>query len=159
MNDKLINTGDKAPDFAVPNQDGRETSLRDFKNKWLVLYFYPKDNTSGCTKQGIEFTQKLADFQKLDCAIVGVSADTPACHRDFIRDQKLKITLLSDEQHKLLEAYGVWQTKQNYGKEYLGIVRSTFLINPKGVVTHVWRNVKVDGHVEEVLCTLRDSQS
>jgi peroxiredoxin Q/BCP len=147
---KVVNRDDKAPDFCLKNQDDIEICLRDLKGKWIVLYFYPRDNTPGCTTEACEFTQAAADFSSLDAIILGVSADTTKKHRNFIEKQNLGITLLSDETTDMMQEYGVWQLKKNYGKEYMGIVRSTFIIDPDGVVREKWDKVRVKGHVEAV---------
>ena len=136
--------------------NGKKVSLSDYRGKWVVLYFYPKDNTPGCTREAIGFTESLAEFKKLGAEVVGVSADSCDSHQKFIKDQKLKITLISDPDHKLMDEFGVWALKKNYGKEYWGIVRSTFLIDPKGKTAHSWSNVKVDGHVDAVKAKLKE---
>ena len=142
--------GRKAPAFALDNQDGDKVRLTDFAGKWVVLYFYPKDNTSGCTKEACGFTEALPNFTKLNAEVLGVSPDSVKSHQGFIAKQNLKITLLSDPDHKILEKYGVWQKKSMYGREYFGVVRTTFLIDPKGKIARVWEKVKVAGHVDEV---------
>ncbi len=142
--------GKKAPQFCLPNQDGVEICLRDFKGKWVILYFYPKDMTSGCTTEACEFTQSLPDFSTLGAVILGVSPDSVKKHQNFIAKKELKITLLSDEEKEVANKYGVWQLKKMCGKEYMGIVRSTFLIDPKGKIAKVWSNVRVKGHVQNV---------
>jgi peroxiredoxin Q/BCP len=146
----MINIGEVAPDFCLPNQDDIEICLRDLKGKWIVLYFYPRDNTPGCTTEACDFTQAAPDFSDLDAIILGVSADSTKKHRNFIEKKELGITLLSDEDTKMMQKYGVWQLKKNYGKEYMGIVRTTFIIDPKGVVKAVFEKVRVKGHVEKV---------
>ncbi len=152
----LPETGQKAPDFQLPDADGVPVSLADFAGRWLVLYFYPKDNTSGCTAEALDFTAHEADFRALGAAVIGVSPDSCQSHRKFIDGKKLKVQLLSDPDHRVLEAYRVWQKKKMYGREYMGVVRSTFIIDPQGVIRHVWPKVKVKGHVEEVLAKLRE---
>ena len=129
MAKKELHEGMAAPNFSLPNQDNKKTSLSEFKGKWVVLYFYPKDDTSGCTIEACDFTDSLKEIEKLDAVVLGVSADSVESHQKFIVKYKLKINLLSDEQHKVIEKYGAWQLKNMYGKEYYGIVRSTFLIN------------------------------
>ena len=150
--------GEKVEDFCLPNQDEVEICLRDLLGKWIVLYFYPKDNTPGCTTEALDFTAKAKEFEALDGVVVGVSADSPRKHRNFIEKKELGIMLLSDEEHRVLEQFGVWQLKKNYGREYMGIVRSTFIIDPEGVVRAKWEKVKVKGHVEEVLAKLQELQ-
>ncbi len=148
--------GEKAPDFCLPDYKGTKHCLSDFHGKWVVLYFYPKDNTSGCTKEAREFTEKKEEFEKLNAVIIGISKDSPKSHEKFINKHNLNILLLSDEEHKVLEKYGAWGKKKNYGREYFGTIRSTFLIDPEGKIIKVWKNVRVKGHVEEVLKTLKE---
>ena len=146
----MLEINNQAPEFCLPNQDDIEICLRDLKGKWIVLYFYPKDSTPGCTTEACEFSECAPDFSDLDAIILGVSADSTKKHRNFIEKQSLNITLLSDEETLMMQNYGVWQMKKNYGKEYMGIVRTTLIINPNGVVKALWNNVKVKGHVESV---------
>lgn len=146
----MLNEGDKAPDFSLADQNEKAVSLSGLKGKWVVLYFYPRDNTPGCTTEACDFTAGREDFSVLDAEILGVSPDSTKSHRNFIEKQKLGITLLSDLDHKVLEAYGAWQKKSMYGKEYMGVQRSTFLIDPEGRLAYTWPKVKVKGHVEEV---------
>ena len=147
--------GDFAPDFAAIDRQSKSISLQDFKSQWLVLYFYPKDNTPGCTTQAIEFTEKLPQFQALNTQIVGISPDSIASHGKFITKHNLEIILLSDPEHQIAETYGVWQLKKFMGKEYMGIVRSTFLLDPSGKITQIWSNVRVKNHVDAVLDTVK----
>jgi peroxiredoxin Q/BCP len=151
-----LKTGNKAPEFALPDQDESRVSLKDYKGQWVVLYFYPKDNTSGCTVEAEDFTKELKKFEKLGAIVLGVSPDSPKSHRKFIDSKKLKITLLSDPDHKVLDKYGAWQLKKSYGREYYGVVRSTFLIDPQGKVARAWEKVKVKGHVDEVKNRLKE---
>ena len=146
----MLEIGNKAPKFCIPNQDEVEICLRDLKGKWIVLYFYPKDNTPGCTTQACDFTQAEPEFDDLDAVILGVSPDSPKKHQNFIAKKELGITLLSDEQKEVCEAYGVWQLKKTFGKEYMGVVRSTFIINPQGDISSIWSKVKVKEHIEKV---------
>ncbi|MBD3798076.1 MAG: thioredoxin-dependent thiol peroxidase [Campylobacterales bacterium] len=155
----MIEVGTKAPEFCLPNQDDVEICLRDLKGKWIVLYFYPKDSTPGCTTQACEFSEAMPEFGNMDAIILGVSADSTKRHRNFIEKQDLSITLLSDESTEVIQEYGVWQLKKNYGKEYMGIVRSTFIIDPKGIVVAAWDKVKVKGHVEAVKEKLSELQA
>jgi peroxiredoxin Q/BCP len=134
----------------LPNQDDIEICLRDLKGKWIVLYFYPRDNTPGCTTEACEFTQAAVDFLDLDAIVLGVSADSTKKHRNFIEKKNLGITLLSDEETTMMQKYGVWQLKKNYGKEYMGIVRTTYIINPDGIVKALWKKVRVKDHVAKV---------
>ena len=121
----------------------------------MVLYFYPKDNTSGCTREAVDFTIRLEDFKNLDAVVLGVSPDSVESHKKFRMKHGLKVILLSDPEHKVIETYGAWGKKKRYGKEYYGVIRSTFLIDPNGIVRKVWRNVRVAGHVDEVFETLK----
>jgi len=141
---------DQAPAFCLPNQDQEEVCLRDLQGSWIVLYFYPKDNTPGCTTEACEFTVAMPDFSGLGATILGVSPDSPKKHRNFIEKKELGITLLSDEEKEVCTAYGVWQLKKNYGREYVGVVRSTFIVDPDGQIAAVWKKVRVKGHVEAV---------
>ena len=154
-----LKTGAKAPDFTLADAAEKQISLSDFAGKWLVLYFYPKDNTSGCTVEALDFTAALPEFKKLNAAIVGVSPDSCASHQKFISKHDLKVLLLSDESKQMLSAYGVWQEKSMYGKKYLGVVRTTVLVDPQGVIRHIWPKVKVKGHADEVKETLKALQS
>ncbi|HII06626.1 MAG TPA: thioredoxin-dependent thiol peroxidase [Methanotrichaceae archaeon] len=151
----MVEAGDVAPTFCLPNQDGREVCLDEFSGKWVVLYFYPRDNTSGCTKEALDFTQSLKDFRALGATVLGVSPDSPASHQKFREKHGLAVTLLSDPEHRVLEAYGAWGTKKMYGKEYQGVLRSTAMIDPEGKIAQVWKKVRVKGHVEEVKGVLK----
>ncbi|OHD96394.1 MAG: peroxiredoxin [Sulfurimonas sp. RIFCSPHIGHO2_12_FULL_36_9] len=146
----MIEIDTKAPEFCLPNQDDVEICLRDLKGKWIVLYFYPKDNTPGCTTEACDFSDAAPDFGALNAIVIGVSADSTSKHRDFIDKKDLSITLLSDEDTSMLQNYGIWQLKKNYGKEYMGIVRSTLIINPEGIIKAIWKNVKVKEHARIV---------
>src|SRR3990167_8706786 len=146
----MIEIDTKAPEFCLPNQDDVEICLRDLKGKWIVLYFYPKDNTPGCTTEACVFSDAAPDFGALNAIVIGVSADSTSKHRDFIDKKDLSITLLSDEDTSMLQNYGIWQLKKNYGKEYMGIVRSTLIINPEGIIKAIWKNVKVKEHARIV---------
>ncbi len=150
-----LTEGVKAPEFCLKDENERKHCLKDFAGKWVVLYFYPKDNTSGCTKEAIGFTEKKAEFEKLGAEIIGISPDSPQSHGKFIEKHNLEILLLSDPEHEVLKKYGVWQKKKMYGKEYMGVVRSTFLIDPERKIAAIWRKVKVKGHVDGVLEKLR----
>lgn len=158
MADAKIQEGQLAPGFTLPDANGEPVSLEQFKGKWVVLYFYPKDNTSGCTMEAIDFTAALSDFDALNAVVIGISPDSPKSHQNFINKHQLKVLLLSDPEHQALEAYGVWQKKRMYGREYMGVVRSTFLIDPQGVIRHAWQKVRVKGHVEEVKSVLKELQ-
>ena len=155
----MLNVGDMVPDFCLPNQDEEEICLRDLKGKWIVLYFYPKDNTPGCSTEAQDFTKALKDFEKLNAIVLGVSPDSPKKHRNFIEKKDLKLTLLSDEEKELCKTFGCWQLKKFMGKEYMGVVRSTYIIDPDGKIAAKWEKVKVKGHVEEVKKKLEELQS
>ena len=146
-----VDVGDKAPAFTLPTDGGGEISLDDFKGKPLVLYFYPKDDTSGCTAEACAFRDALPDFSKVKAEIIGISRDPVKMHDKFKEKYALNFPLASDEEGKTCEAYGTWVAKSMYGRKYMGIERSTFLIDGKGVIREVWRKVKVPGHAEEVL--------
>jgi peroxiredoxin Q/BCP len=150
--------GDKVPDFCLPNQDEEEICFRDIKGRWIVLYFYPKDNTPGCTTEACDFTEALPDFEGMNAIVLGVSPDSPKKHRNFIEKKGIKITLLADEEKELCKTFGVWQLKKNYGREYMGVVRSTFIIDPDGKIAAKWEKVRVKGHVEAVKEKLRELQ-
>ncbi len=139
----MLEIGQKAPSFCIPNQDDVEICLRDLAGRWIVLYFYPKDNTPGCSTQACDFTEQEPLFDNLDAVILGVSADSPQKHRNFIEKKNLGITLLADENKSTCEDYGVWQLKKMAGREYMGIVRTTFIISPTGDISAIWDKVKV----------------
>ncbi len=149
--DQSIKIGDMAPEFEIETTDNGIKRLSDYSGKFLVLYFYPKDNTSGCTKQAIEFTEKKSDFLNLNAEILGVSRNSIKQHLNFIEKQNLAITLGSDPDHKIIEMYGSWVEKSMYGRKYMGIDRSTFLITPEGKLAGIWRKVRILGHIDEVL--------
>ncbi len=151
----MVGEGDKAPDFSLPDETGAIRTLGDFKGRYLVLYFYPKDDTSGCTKEAVGFTGLKGEFDALNADVVGVSPDSVKSHGKFREKHKLDVTLLADEEKSAIQAYGVWAEKKMYGKSYMGVERSTFLIDPKGKIAKVWRGVKVPGHAEAVLDALR----
>lgn len=155
MGDRL-DVGDKAPGFDLPADGGEQISLKDYKGKTLVLYFYPKDDTAGCTKEAIGFTERIKDFEKAGAAILGASKDPVKNHDKFIKKHELAVRLVSDEDGTLSEDYGVWVEKNMYGRKYMGIERSTFVIDGKGVVRNAWRKVKVPGHVDAVLEAVKD---
>jgi peroxiredoxin Q/BCP len=150
-----VEIGLPAPDFAVPADGGGTISLSALKGRPVVLYFYPKDDTPGCTKEACGFRDAMPDFSKVDAAIVGVSKDSVKRHDNFKAKYDLNFALASDEDGAVCEAYGVWVKKKNYGREYMGIERATFLIDKDGIVREVWRKVRVNGHVEAVLETAR----
>jgi len=146
-----LTVGDKAPDFDLPTDGGGSLKLADLKGKAVVLYFYPKDMTPGCTTEAQDFRDLAKDFEKAGAVIVGASKDSPARHDKFIAKHDLNFKLVSDEEGTLCEAYGVWQLKKFMGREFMGIVRATFLIDAKGVIREIWPKVKVKGHAAEVL--------
>lgn len=148
--------GLEAPDFSMKNEAGEMVSLKDFAGKkYVVLYFYPKDMTPGCTTQACDFRDAEKDFSELNAVILGVSADDEKQHVKFIEKHGLPFSLLVDADHTVSEAYGVWVQKKMYGKEFMGIERSTFLIDPTGTIVKEWRKVKVENHIQEVLETLK----
>jgi peroxiredoxin Q/BCP len=147
----MIEPGTPAPDFTLPRDGGGEVSLADLKGRIVVLYFYPKDDTSGCTKEAIAFTELAPEFEAAGATVLGVSKDSVKKHDKFRDKHDLKVTLLSDDESDVCERYGVWVEKSMYGKTYMGIERTTFLIGPDGAVQEVWRKVKVPGHAEKVL--------
>ena len=146
-----LQPGDAAPDFDLPSDGGGHVRLADFKGKKLVLYFYPKDDTSGCTSEAQAFTAAAADFKAAGAAVVGVSKDSVKSHDKFKAKYDLNFPLGSDAEGKAVEAYGVWVEKSMYGRKYMGVERSTFLIDADGRLRHIWRKVKIPGHVAEVL--------
>jgi peroxiredoxin Q/BCP len=143
--------GDKAPDFDLPTDGGGRFRLSGQAGKAVVLYFYPKDDTPGCTTEAIDFTARRADFEAADVVVVGISPDGPESHDKFKAKHDLGITLAADEEKAAANAYGVWVEKSMYGRKYMGVERSTFLIDREGKIARAWRSVKVPGHVEEVL--------
>jgi len=146
-----LEVGDKAPDFSLPTDGSGKVSLKELRGKTVVLYFYPRDDTRGCTAEACAFRESLPDFSKVKAEVVGISRDSVASHDKFKKKFKLTFPLASDEDGKVTEAYGVWVEKSMYGKKYMGIERATFLIDAKGVILEVWHKVKVDGHADEVL--------
>ena len=146
-----LEVGDKPPGFSLPADGGAKVALKDYKGKPVVLYFYPKDDTSGCTAEACAFRDALPDFIKAKAAVIGISRDSVASHDKFKAKFKLPFPLASDEDGKVCQAYGVWVEKSMYGRKYMGIERSTFLIDGKGFIRNIWRKVKVPGHAEEVL--------
>jgi peroxiredoxin Q/BCP len=150
-----IEVGDKAPDFTLPRDGGGTVSLKALKGKAVVLYFYPKDDTSGCTAEACAFRDALPDFSKVKAEVIGISRDSVESHDKFKKKYQLPFPLASDEDGKVCQAYGVWAEKSMYGRKYMGIERSTFLIDGKGVVRGAWRKVNVPGHAEAVLEAVR----
>jgi len=152
----MLEVGKKAPDFSLLKQDGNKISLKDFLGKKVVLYFYPKDDTSGCTKEACNFSADLPKFSKVDAIILGVSPDSVKSHKKFSEKYKLKIDLLADEEKKIVEKFGVWKEKSMYGRKYMGVERTTFIIDEKGKIKKIFNKVKVDGHNKEVMEALKD---
>lgn len=152
----MINEGDKAPNFNLMDQDGKPQKLSDYKGKWVVLFAYPRANTPGCTRESIAFSGLAAKFARSGAVVLGISPDSCAAQKKFEKDHKLGVRLLSDSDKAVTTAFGVFGEKKMYGKTVKGIIRSTFLIDPKGKVAKAWRSVKVDGHAEKVLETLKE---
>lgn len=154
----MITVGEKAPDFALENQDGDPVRLKQFAGQWVVLYFYPRDDTPGCTTEACEFSAGVREFEKLDAVVLGCSPDSPERHRAFIAKHGLRVTLLSDPDRKVMQEYGAWGDRKLYGKTTVGVIRSTALIDGAGKVAHHWRSVRAAGHagkVREKLAALR----
>ncbi len=145
-----LSVGEKAPEFCLVDKDNKKVCLTDFKGKYVVLYFYPKDNTPGCTTEAIGFTGILPELQELDALVIGISPDSPESHAKFAEKKNLKVTLLSDEENRVLKEYGAYGKKTFRGKESIGVIRSTFLIDPEGKIVHTWPKVSVNGHPEDV---------
>lgn len=152
---KALAEGSKAPAFTLPLDDGTTLKLKDLAGQKAVLYFYPKDDTSGCTKEAIAFSEDMAKFKRTKTRIIGVSRDTIAKHQKFKEKHDLKVDLGADETGAVTEKYGVWVEKSMYGRKYMGIERATFLIDEKGVIRKIWRKVKVAGHAEDVLAAVK----
>ena len=153
-----LDEGQKAPLFCLPDADENEVCLKDFSGTWIVLYFYPKDNTSGCTLEAIDFSNAIQAFNDAGAEVVGISPDSPKSHCNFRDKHNLKVRLLSDAKHEVLEKYGVWVLKKMYGRQYHGVERSTFIVRPDGTIGHVWRKVKVPGHIDAVKDKLLELQ-
>jgi peroxiredoxin Q/BCP len=146
----MLKEGAAAPSFSLEDQDGNKVSLKDLKGKWVVLYFYPKDDTPGCTREACGFRDEQKALTKAGAVVLGVSKDSVPSHQKFAKKYKLNFPLLSDPDHEVAEKYGAWGEKTLYGRKFMGMIRSTFLIDPKGKIAKVWPKVKVDGHVEQV---------
>ncbi len=151
-----VTVGKKAPAFTLPDESGEKIKLSDYAGQWVVLYFYPKDDTPGCTTEACDFTKGLSGFEKLNATVLGCSADPPDKHQKFIEKYKLKVKLLSDTDHKVMEKYGAWGEKNLYGKVTVGTIRSTVLIDPEGKVAHHWAKVKAAGHADQVRAKLAE---
>jgi len=152
----MVDVNDTAPDFTLPRDGGEEVTLSQLKGKAVVLFFYPRDDTPGCTKESIGFSEAKADFEAAGAMVFGISKDSVASHEKFVGKRDLTVPLLSDEHGTTSEDYGVWKEKSMYGKTYLGIERSTFLIDAEGKIAQAWRKVKVPGHVDAVLAAVKD---
>ena len=152
----MLAIGSAAPDFTLPNQNDENISLSQFRGKWVILYFYPKDMTPGCIKEACSFQEGLPDFSKIDAVILGVSKDSIVRHKKFADKYELNFSLLSDENGSVCENYESWQKKKLYGREYMGIVRSTYIIDPEGKIAKVYPKVKVKEHADEVLGFLKN---
>lgn len=151
-----LSCGDKAPDFTLPGNGGSEVSLAAYRGGPVVLFFYPKDNTSGCTVENRDFTALAGEFKKAGVTVIGMSPDSPQSHDKFIGKHGLEVILASDEAKTTLEAYGVWKEKSMYGRKYMGVERTTFLIDANGSIAKIWDKVKVAGHAEDVLKAARE---
>ena len=151
-----LKIGDKAPLFDLPDQYNNRVKLSDYRGKWIILYFYPRDNTPGCTLEAKDFTCLISEFQKFNAAVIGVSKDSISSHQKFIAKQNLDLKLLSDTELEVLQDYDAWREKKMYGKTFLGVIRSTFLINPQGNIEKAWYNVKAKGHADKVLALLKE---
>lgn len=154
----MVAVGQAAPDFTLQANSNRTISLQDFRGQYVVLYFYPKDMTPGCTTEACDFRDYHPEFARLNTVVLGISPDDVKSHDKFAAKHELPFPLLADPDHQVAEAYGVWVLKKMYGREYMGIERSTFLIDPEGTIVKAWPKVKVKGHVEDVLQTIRELQ-
>ncbi|MBK8984426.1 MAG: thioredoxin-dependent thiol peroxidase [Ignavibacteria bacterium] len=150
----MLKTGDKAPDFTLISDTGEKVSLKDLKGKKVILYFYPKDDTSGCTKEACSFRDNIKVIEKKNAVVIGVSKDNTSSHQKFKKKYDLPFTLLSDENLDMLKEYDVWKEKSMYGRKYMGIERTTYIIDEKGKISQIFNKVKVDGHTEEILSKL-----
>lgn len=153
----MIETGKKAPTFTLPSVSGSSVSLEDFAGKKVVIYFYPKDNTPGCTREACDFRDNFARVRASGAVVLGVSADSVASHERFRDKYALPFELLTDDSHAMMERYGVWKEKKNYGRTYMGIERTTVLIDEQGIVRRIWPKVAVKGHVDQVLAAIEES--
>lgn len=151
--------GNLAPEFSLPSSEGKEVSLKDLRGKWVVLYFYPKDDTPGCTTEACNFRDRIADYKKVGAVIYGLSVDDLKSHDKFIQKYKLPFPLLSDTEKQVVNLYGVWKEKSMYGKKYFGVERTTFVIDPEGKFAKIYAKVKVDNHHQEVLDFIKNAQS
>jgi peroxiredoxin Q/BCP len=152
----MLNDGDKAPDFKLPRDGGETVKLSQFKGKYVVLFFYPKDDTPGCTSEAVGFSAALEDFHRAGAEVIGISPDSVKSHEKFHVKHGLAVMLLADEDRKAIEAYGVWGEKSMYGKTFMGVERATFIIGRNGEIVKSWRKVRVPGHVDKVLAAVRE---
>ncbi len=152
-----LQPGDKAPEFSLPRDGGSNVSLSDFSGKNVVLYFYPKDNTAGCTVEAVDFTALEKEFAALNTVVIGMSPDSVKSHDNFVAKQNLTVILASDTEKEVLEAYGVWQEKSMYGRKYMGVQRTTYLIGTDGTVLKAWTKVKAKGHAQAVLDAVKET--
>lgn len=150
----MLKIGDKAPEFTLISDEGKNISLKNLRGKKVILYFYPKDDTEACTEEACNFRDSIKIIEKKNAVVIGVSKDNTKSHVKFKKKYDLPFTLLSDENREMLEAYDVWKEKSMFGKKYMGIVRTTFLINEKGIIEQVWEKVSVKGHIEEIIAKL-----
>ena len=152
----MIKINELAIDFCLKNQNNENVCLKDFKGKWVVLYFYPKDNTPGCSLEAKSFSDYIDEFKQLNARIIGISPDSSDSHKKFEKKHNLTFNLLSDPNHDVLKSYDVWKPKKLYGREFMGVIRSTFLIDTKGRIVHIWPKVKVMGHAQSVMNKLKE---
>jgi peroxiredoxin Q/BCP len=152
----MIKINELAVDFCLKNQNNENVCLKDFMGKWVVLYFYPKDNTPGCSLEAKSFSDYINEFKQLNARIIGVSPDSIDSHKKFESKHNLTFNLLSDPNHDVLKSYDVWKPKKLYGREFMGVIRSTFLINPKGRIVYIWPKVKVMDHAQNVMNKLKE---
>ena len=155
----MLEVGQSAPEFKLQSTSGETISLADYRGKNIVLYFYPKDMTPGCTTEACDFRDNHSKFAEVNTVVLGISPDPVEDHQKFTEKHELPFPLLADTEHEVAEAYGVWQLKKNFGKEYMGIVRSTFVIDQNGKIAKIWPKVKVEGHVQEVYDFIKESLS
>lgn len=153
----MLEAGQKAPDFTLQDKDGKEVSLSEFRGKKVIVYFYPKDDTPGCTRQACAFAGSYVGFQNLGAVVIGISKDSVTSHQKFAQKYELPFILLADPEHKAIEAFDVWQEKNNYGKVSMGVVRTTYIINEEGMIEKVMKNVKPDTNAEEILKYLQNA--
>ncbi len=151
----MLNIGDTAPNFTLPDQDGKLVSLNDFAGKWRVVYFYPKDDTPGCTTEACNFRDVFDELDRQSVIVLGISKDTVTSHKKFRDKYSLNFTLLSDEDHGVIERYGAWQEKNMFGKKYMGIIRMTYIVDPVGKIVHHFPRVTPEGHEQEVLSIIK----